>query len=265
MHKIRVFDTFSGLGLFSYAIRNVIGKRFESNGFVEINKYCQSQIRELFPDAKIYGDIRKTFPKKRAHIIAGSSPCTKISVASRSKFAEKIDRIDTDKSALWREQLRIVRRLRPPYVFMENSPNIISGGLRTLLGEYAQSRYAIWWQIISAQEIGFPHLRKRWYAVLADTDVVRFDTLSIFNREFNKILRETQKKAKQRMERQFGGLDSSHFFTKDYAKFLQMDNEYTHEENTDDIRAVGNAIIPDIPEMIMKALLKADDFTGYGF
>lgn len=257
---IKVLDTCSGLGMFSHAIRNVIGERFRSSGFIEIDSYAQSQIRELFPELDIiYGDIRKTFPKKKADIITGAFPCQDLSIASQAEFEQEEQRIDGERSGIWREQLRIIRRLRPPVVIMENTPLIVRRGLHAFLREFTQSRYAVWWSIISAEEIGFPHRRKRWFAVLFDTDRIGFDTVSIFNREFEKILHETRTKAQQRMESQFGRLFSSDFWEKDYAEFLQMDNEYSAKENQEDIKCVGNSLVPDIVEMIMKALIIADE------
>ncbi len=48
---MKVLDLFSGLGMFSYAARNVFQENFKSAGFVEIDKYCQKQILDFFEGA----------------------------------------------------------------------------------------------------------------------------------------------------------------------------------------------------------------------
>lgn len=59
---MKVLDLFSGLGMFSYAARNVFQENFKSAGFVEIDKYCQKQILDFFEGATIYDNIETFEP-----------------------------------------------------------------------------------------------------------------------------------------------------------------------------------------------------------
>jgi DNA (cytosine-5)-methyltransferase 1 len=88
-------------------------------------------------------------------IIAGGFPCQDISVAGNGKG------LDGERSGLVFEYLRLIGECRPRFVFMENVPALTIRGLdRVLLGLNALG-YDARWTIISAAEMGAPHLRER--------------------------------------------------------------------------------------------------------
>jgi len=70
---------------------------------------------------------------------------------------------------LWFEFARIIGEIKPPHVFIENSPLLRSRGLVTVLQNLAALGYDARWGVLSAADVGAPHVRKRiWIA--ADTD-----------------------------------------------------------------------------------------------
>ncbi len=254
---MKVLDLFSGLGMFSYAARNVFQENFKSAGFVEIDKYCQKQILDFFEGATIYDNIETFEPgeENKADIITAGFPCTDISIASPRKFEQKSDRVHGERSGLWKHIIRVSRRIRPRYIILENSTNIVhSSGISSIIKELSAQRYCLWWSCISAQEFGLPHLRRRWYAVAFNTDIFGFNEIQIFNRIFEQELHKTRTKAYKRLESKFGRLHSVQTFAEDYAKFLTMDNEYSTKENQDDLKAVGNSIVPDIAELLFSCI-----------
>jgi DNA (cytosine-5)-methyltransferase 1 len=64
---------------------------------------------------------------------------------------------------------RIIGEVRPRYVFVENSPLLISRGLTTVLGDLAQMGYDAEWCIVSASDCGAPHKRDRCW-IVADAE-----------------------------------------------------------------------------------------------
>jgi site-specific DNA-cytosine methylase len=56
---------------------------------------------------------------------------------------------------------RIVGEVRPKFVFVENSPLLVSRGLGTVLADLAALGYDARWGIISARDAGAPHKRDR--------------------------------------------------------------------------------------------------------
>lgn len=62
-----------------------------------------------------------------------------------------------------------VRIVRPRYVFIENVPALLVRGFDRVLGSLSQMGYSAAWGIVSAADVGAPHLRKRlWILGYAD-------------------------------------------------------------------------------------------------
>jgi len=88
-------------------------------------------------------------------VISGGFPCQDISVAGKGAG------IDGEKSGMWRHMARIIGEVRPRFVFVENSPNLIRNGLARVLGDLVSMGYDARWGIIGADDVGAPHRRKR--------------------------------------------------------------------------------------------------------
>ena len=93
----------------------------------------------------------------RVDVISGGFPCQNISVAGRGEG------IEGDRSGLWREYARIIREVRPRYVFVENSPALRTRGLTRVLSDLAEAGYDAVWTVMGADEVGAPHQRKRMW------------------------------------------------------------------------------------------------------
>ena len=134
---------------------------------VEFNPYCRSVllarqrdgILEPFP---IWDDVR-TFDGKpwrgHADVISGGFPCQDISAAGRGAG------LSGARSGLWFEYARIIEEVRPPKVFIENSPMLRTRGLERILKDLTALGYDARWGILGASDVGAPHIRKRmWIA-----------------------------------------------------------------------------------------------------
>lgn len=148
---------------------------------VEIEKYPQSVLALRFPDLAIWDDVctfRADNPETapifddlrsvaNSLVIAGGFPCQDISCAGRGAG------LRGERSGLWREYARIVREIRPAFVFVENSPMLVQRGLGDVLGDLAALRYDAAWGIVSAADMGAMHLRERFWLTarrMADAD-----------------------------------------------------------------------------------------------
>lgn len=140
-------------------------------GAVEIDPFARAvlQARQAdgsLPDFPIYEDVRTfdgTAWRDRVDIIAGGFPCQDLSCAGKGAG------IDGARSGLWWEMLRVVREARPRYVFLENVPAITGRGLDRVLGSLADLGFDAEWCVLSAADVGAPHLRKRWWCLARDT------------------------------------------------------------------------------------------------
>ncbi len=130
---------------------------------VEVNPFCrkvllQRQLDVPLPRFPIWDDIR-TFDGTpwRGHVdcVCGGFPCQDISAAGKGAG------IDGERSGLWSEMARVLGEVRPPYVFVENSPRLTVRGLYRVLGDLSALGYDAVWTIVSASDFGARHGRDR--------------------------------------------------------------------------------------------------------
>ncbi len=157
--------------------------------WVKVVAYCEIErgaqrvllsrmARGEIDDAPIWDDVSTLrgdmFPT--VDIIAGGFPCQDISLAGNGGG------VDGKRSGLVFEYLRLISECRPRFVFMENVPALTIRGLdRVLLGLHALG-YDARWTIVSAAEVGAPHLRERIW-ILAHSRDARTDSDSDSNSE----------------------------------------------------------------------------------
>jgi DNA (cytosine-5)-methyltransferase 1 len=157
---LRLLDTFSGIGGFSYAAERIVGG-FETVAFVEREPYCQQILGKHWPNVPIYDDITTFSPEPySADVVCGGFPCQDISTAGKQAGIKEGTR-----SGLFYELMRVIRVVRPRYVVLENVAAIVSNGLDTVLGELAEAGYNCEWACIRASDVGACHRRDRWWLV----------------------------------------------------------------------------------------------------
>lgn len=59
--------------------------------------------------------------------------------------------------------MRLVREIRPTFVFLENVPAIRTRGLDTILKEFTKAGYDCRWTMLRASDVGAKHKRERWF------------------------------------------------------------------------------------------------------
>ncbi len=101
-------------------------------------------------------------------VISGGFPCQDISSAGKGAG------IDGDRSGLWAEMARIIGEVRPGFVFVENSPMLVSRGLTRVISDLAKMGYDAHWARLSASNFGAPHQRDRIW-IVAHTQGIRLN------------------------------------------------------------------------------------------
>lgn len=119
------------------------------------------------PPFPIWDDVR-TFDGRpwrgAVDCVSGGFPCQDISIAGSGEG------LDGERSGLWREFARVVREVEPEWVRVENSPMLTARGLGTVLGDLAAMGFDAEWGVLSAADLGAPHLRERIWVVAAHAD-----------------------------------------------------------------------------------------------
>ena len=125
----------------------------------------------ILPPFPIWDDVQ-TFDGKPwrgiVDVVSGGFPCQDISVAGGGRG------IEGERSGMWKEMARIIREVRPQFVFVENSPMLTSRGLGTVLGDLASMGFDARWGVLGAADVGANHQRDRIWIVgkLANSEIM---------------------------------------------------------------------------------------------
>lgn len=245
---LKVLDLFSGIGGFSLGLERA---GMQTVAFCEIDPFCRTVLKKHWPDVPIYEDVRTLNGREiAADVICGGFPCQDISAAGLGLGLEG------ERSGLWREYARLVSELRPRFVIVENVAALAYRGLLRVLGDLADIGYDAEWHCIPASAVGAPHLRERFWIVAYPGGVVGHRPL---------LSKDSTKLGGQQA---IGGEDWE-FFTlvpgvpTGFGRWREMGEPGLVPE--DDglpgvlgrLRAYGNAVVPQIPEIIGKAIIQA--------
>ena len=109
--------------------------------------------------AAIWSDVTtfdgRPFVEKVDYISAGF-PCQPWSVAGKQKGTE-------DERWLWDDIKRIICEVRPRFLFLENVPGLINGGIDPILRDLAEIGFNAEWGMLKASSVGARHHRNRFF------------------------------------------------------------------------------------------------------
>jgi DNA (cytosine-5)-methyltransferase 1 len=161
---MNVLDLFSGIGGFSLGLERA-GMR--TVAFCEIDPFCRRVLAKHWPGVPIHHDITRLRGADigAVDVICGGFPCQDISVAGKGAG------LAGARSGLWFEYSRLIGELRPAFVIVENVSGLLSRGIDVILGELAALGYDAEWHCIPASAVGAPHRRDRvWIIAHAQRD-----------------------------------------------------------------------------------------------
>lgn len=230
---LKLLDLFSGIGGFSLGLERTGG--FETVAFCEIEDYPRKVLAKNWPEVPIYGDIRElTADTLRADgigidAICGGFPCQDISTAGEGAG------IEGERSGLWSEYARLIGELRPQVVFVENVAALLGRGLDKVLGDLASLGYDAEWHCIPASACGANHHRDRLWIVAYPngTQRQRSSLSSRIHKEHANIISASWWQTEPSVGRVANGIASQ-----------------SHR-----LKALGNAVVPQIPELLGRAYL----------
>ena len=166
---------FAGAGGGLLASQHLLG--FATVCYVELDAYCvavlQARISDGYlDDAPVWDDV-KTFDgllwRGSVDLVTAGFPCQPWSVAGKQRGEE-------DDRNLWPDTIRIIREVKPRYCYLENVTGLLAGShgyFGAILGDLADSGYDARWTVLSAAEVGAPHLRKRLWVLAYSTSCQR--------------------------------------------------------------------------------------------
>ena len=160
--RLNVLDLFSGIGGFSLGLERA---GMTTVAFCEFDDKCRRVLTKNWPGVPQYTDVKTLTGEQLVKdgietidLICGGFPCQGFSVAGKRKGIE-------DDRYLWPEYFRLVKEVRPTWVFAENVTGIINMALDIVLVDLESEGYACQTFVIPACAVDAPHRRDRVWIV----------------------------------------------------------------------------------------------------
>ena len=227
---LTVGSLFAGIGGFDLGLERA-GMRVRWQ--CEIDPYCQRVLAKHWPAVTRYGDIREVdwHAVEPVDLLCGGFPCQDISLAGKGAG------LAGERSGLWFEYAKAIEALKPRYVLIENVSALRSRGLDQVLGSLAALGYDAEWHCIPACAVGAPHRRDRLWIVAYPQSCGQQRPLLHRGQSCNlHVAHGHEWPTRDNMGREVHGLP----------------------HRVDRLRGLGNAIVPQIAEMIGHAILHAE-------
>jgi DNA (cytosine-5)-methyltransferase 1 len=221
---LRVLDLFSGIGGFSLGLERTGG--FKTVAFCEIEPFPRKVLAKHWPQVPCYHDVRDLPFLGNIDVICGGFPCQPFSSATAGKRKGT-----ADDRYLWPAMLAAIQRERPAWVIGENVTHIDGMALKQVVSGLEGCGYEVAPPFeIPACAVGHDHWRSRIW-----------------------ILGHANDKSESKLP-----IDAK---MAEFAKprSVARGNGKTDgvSRKMDRLKSLGNAVVPQIPELIGRAILAA--------
>jgi DNA (cytosine-5)-methyltransferase 1 len=254
MKKLRVLDLFSGIGGFSLGLERTGG--FETVAFCEIEEFPRRVLKKHWPKVPCYEDVRTLTADVLARdgiavdVITGGFPCQDLSVAGKQAGMGAGTR-----SGLWSEIIRLVGELRPQFVIVENVAALLAGPSEQpgrwfgrVLGDLAECGYDAEWENIPASALGAPHRRERVWIVAYPERTRPQRLVQNIGIPFS---------ARTALAIDCDGSTSGWCRMAERSAPIRDGDGLRPSVDRRRVKSLGNAVVPQIPELIGRAILAA--------
>jgi DNA (cytosine-5)-methyltransferase 1 len=245
-------DLFSGIGGISLALRPWV----RTVAYCEQDRYAQGVLLSRMSEGKlcmapIWDDVTtlngSMLPE--IDIIFGGFPCQDISVAGRGEG------LAGERSGLFFEIVRLAEEIKPTFIFLENVPAIRTRGLSTVGESLDSLGYDCRWTTLSAEEVGAPHLRNRWFLLAKNQDPATMQRTEIERGESDRDTERSKEMAhtnghalrlKHRGSSGTGGKKENEPFGRSWWSTEPNVGRMAHgiPNRVDRLRCLGNSVVP---------------------
>lgn len=250
---MNVLDLFSGIGGFSLGLERA-GMR--TVAFCELDSGARSILAKHWPGIPCYADIRELTAARLAadgivaDVISGGFPCQDISCASPTRHLG----IDGERSGLWSELARLVGEVRPRYAILENSSALAGRGLGRVLGDLAEIGYDAEWHCLRASDVGAPFEGDRIYLLATPHPLDGQERLGL----------RPQCLRPGTLQRACAEYRSTVWLEATCRSARMGDGFSDFMDRRRRTEWLGNAVVPQIPEIIGRAIMTCHSFNAEG-
>lgn len=260
MHK--VLDLFSGIGGFSLGLERTGG--FETVAFCEIEPFPRKVLSKHWPDVPIYEDVHNVTKERLdadgifPDVITAGFPCQDVSNAGNQGGIGAETR-----SGLWSQCARLVGELLPDFAIFENVTALLTGDggrwFSRVLCDLASLGYDAEWHCIRASAIGARHHRDRvWIICRPAKSKLSTDTSGKRLPGFSKVSDGTETRrpiiARRSISRALDHNTRHRNWNEPEPGICRVSNGIP--DGVHRIKGLGNAVVPQIPELIGKAIIE---------
>jgi DNA (cytosine-5)-methyltransferase 1 len=264
-----VLDLFSGIGGFSLGLERTGG--FKTAAFCEIEEFPRRVLKKHWPDVPIYKDVRELNAQRLADdgiipdVITGGFPCQDISVAGKQGG------IEAERSGLWDELCRLIGDIRPRFAIVENVSNLLAGPSELrggwfgkVLGDLAEIGFDAEWHCIHATSVGVPQRRPRAWVIAyppraSSQPILHQNTLDASR--YRAWLDGPSTKKADTNNQDSGTCAVSVLGNIIWSSIPYRERSGNNERlsfGLDRFKTLGNAVVPQIPEIIGRAILDVE-------
>jgi len=188
-------------------------------------------------------------------VITAGVPCQPASIIGKRKGNQ-------DGRWLWPDTFRVIEELMPTWVICENPTGLLTldGGDRfgEIIKRFQQTGYGVWWETIPASAVGGGHRRERvWLVAYSGSEGLEGyagdgDTLNRQERE------KTGEAGSASQKTIFPLRDSERWWEDQSPVPIVVDGVSDPAFWKEAVIATGNAVVPQIPELIGRAIMEIE-------
>jgi len=288
---MKVLDLFSGIGGFSLGLERA---GFETVAFCEIEEFPRKVLAKHWPDVPCYEDVRELTGERlkadgiSVDLICGGYPCQPFSSAGK-RGGENDDR------HLWPEVARLISEIHPDFCLFENVAGHITLGLDQVLSDLEGLGYTSEAFVIPACAVNAVHRRDRVW-IIAHSDNAgnsasrrgangngaqevkgrenESQPQSVGHNEDAAYSSSIRQQGQGQSEQSIGAEAHSDWeagFTGSICEQRVRETEpiicggndgVSRKLDRHRLKALGNAVVPQIPEIIGRAIMEMDNAAG---
>ncbi len=215
-------------------------------GQVELDPFCRSILEKHWPDVPQHDDVRTAVewwtngPRPPVDVICGGFPCQPFSHAGAQKGV-------ADERWGWPWMLNVIAALSPTAAVIENVPPLLrdTEAFSIILSDLSNLGFDVEWDVVSACSLGAPHPRRRLFMVAHPHGVD--------GRAWMGPIIEWP----QQVRSSDGGPSAWRNRVDRELASAAADGRSVDGVSVEMVRALGNAVVPQVSEYIGRQLIEA--------
>jgi DNA (cytosine-5)-methyltransferase 1 len=240
--KLDVLELFAGIGGFTEGLEATGG--FKTVAFVEKDEFRQKVLKKNNPGVEVYDEVTNFRYKKNVDLVTAGFPCQDVSIAGERAG------LTGERTGLFWYVIRTLCMVGRTKALLENVADLLTNGLSTILGALATFGYDTEWHCIPASYVGAWHERDRIW-IFADPNEINPQGVCK-----GPIL--GQSNLSQQLTRSFEKWEGRSNLPE--SRFCRKNDGVPDKVHR--LKALGDAVVSQIPEIWGNAILEADKNNG---